>query len=261
MFMNKRISRIIRGVVFVIALAVFLFSGYKLYTIFAEYKKGEDEYKEIVEEVITQEPVVKEEEEEKVTIFKVDFAKLQEMNQETVAWIRFENPSQINYPVLHTGDNDKYLKTTFEQKRNSAGALFVDTENTGDFSDRNTIIYGHNMKNGSMFGKLREYKKYDFYKENPYFYIYTPDGVEHKYQVFAASVVEDTAINYRKQFANDQEFLDYIKDITKHSIYKTGIEVTAESKIVTLSTCTNVTDTQRFVVHGVKVEEKVIGEQ
>ena len=258
--MKKRISGILRSIAFIIALAVFVFSAYKLYTIFAEYKKGEDEYKEIVEEVIVEEPVVKEEEEEKETIFKVDFSKLKEMNGETVAWIRFENPSQINYPVLHTSDNEKYLKTTFEQKRNSAGALFVDAGNAGDFSDRNTIIYGHNMKNGSMFGKLREYKKYDFYKENPYFYVYTPDDVEHKYQVFAVAVVEDTAINYKKQFSNEQEFLNYIKDITAHSIYKTGVEVTAESKIVTLSTCTNVTDTQRFVVHGVKVEEKVIGE-
>ena len=255
--MKKGIAGIFKGIVFVIALAVFLFSAYKLFTIFMEYKKGDDEYKEIVKEAVIEEPVKEEQEE---TIFKVDFAKLQSMNKETVAWIRFENPSQINYPVLHTNNNDKYLKTTFEQKRNAAGAIFMDAQNVGNFTDRNTIIYGHNMKNGSMFGKLREYKKYDFYKENPFFYIYTPDGMEHKYQVFAAAVVEDTATNYRKQFANDQEFLEYLQSVMTHSIYKTGIEVTAESRIITLSTCTNVTDTQRFVVHGVKVEEKVIGE-
>ena len=258
--MKKKISGIIRAIVFVIALVVFLFSAYKLYTIFAEYKKGEDEYKEIVSEVIVEEKGEEEASEEEEPRFKVDFSKLLEMNKETVAWIRFEKPSQINYPVLHTSDNDKYLKSTFEQKRNSAGAIFVDAQNAGDFSDRNTIIYGHNMKNGSMFGKLREYKRYDFYKENPYFYIYTPDGMEHKYQVFAASVVEDTALNYRKQFADDQEFLEYLKNIMARSVYKTGVQVTGESKIVTLSTCTNVTDTQRFVVHGVKVEEKVMGE-
>ena len=258
--MKKKISGIIRAIVFVIALVVFLFSAYKLYTRLAEYKRGTDEYKEIVEEVIVEETVMEENKEEETTIFKVDFEKLRAMNKETVGWIRFENPSQINYPILHTDNNDKYLKTTFEQNRNSAGAIFMDAQNAADFSDRNKIIYGHNMKNDSMFGKLEEYKKYDFYKQNPYFYIYTPDGMEHKYQVFAASVVEDTALNYRKQFADDQEFLEYLKNIMARSIYKTGVEVTGESKIVTLSTCTNVTDTQRFVVHGVKVEEKVMGE-
>lgn len=258
--MKKRMGSILRGIIFVIALVVFIFSAYKIYTTLAEYKRGTDEYKEIAEEVLVEETVADENKEEETAIFKVDFEKLHAMNKETVAWIRFENPSQINYPVLHTSDNEKYLKTTFEKNRNSAGAIFMDAQNVADFSDRNTIIYGHNMKNDTMFGKLEEYKKYDFYKQNPYFYIYTPDGIEHKYQVFAAAVVEDTATNYRKQFANDQEFLEYLQSIMARSIYKSGIEVTAESRIITLSTCTNVTDTQRFVVHGVKVEEKVIGE-
>ena len=132
----------------------------------------------------------------------------------------------------------------------------MDAQNEEDFSDRNTLIYGHNMKNGSMFGKLREYKKYDFYKENPYFYIYTPDGMEIQYQVFAVAVVEANDQAYRKQFADEQDFINYVKKITEKSIYKTGVEVIEDAKIITLSTCTNVTDSQRFVVHGVKVAEK-----
>lgn len=251
---------ILSNIVLVVAIGVFLFSGYKLLGIFGEYNEGDSEYKDIQKKVINRvEPNVVDDPEAEVQ-FVVDFETLKAMNSEVVAWIRFDEPEVISYPVVKGTDNDKYLHTTFEGKKNSAGTLFVDMDNAGDFSDRNTFIYGHNMKNGSMFGQLRKYKSKDFCTENPYFYIYTPDGKEAKYQVFVVSVVKDTSDSYTKWYNSDEDFENYLSQIKSGALYKTGIEVNAQSKIVSLSTCTNVSDDERLLVHGVLVEEKMIEE-
>ena len=259
---EKRRGRrnLISNIILIVAIAVFLFSGFKLFTIIWEYDKGDSEEEAIENSVVVIETIVEEETGEEKEVFKVDFKELQSINPDVVGWIRFEQPEKINYPVVKGPDNDKYLKTTFENKKNAAGTIFMDANNTGDFSDRNTFIYGHNMKNGSMFGQLRKYKNADYCKENPYFYIYTPDGKEVKYQIFATCIVENVSESYTKTYSNDEEYLEYLKYIRSKSRYKVDVELTAASQIVSLSTCTNVTETQRLLVHGVKISETVLGE-
>lgn len=265
---GRRKSSILSNVILVIALAVFAFSAYKLISIYSEYHKGDKEYDNIVEDAIEVqtpkgEETEKEQEAQKPKVhvsLKVDFEKLQKANKDVVAWIQFDEPERINYPVVKGEDNDKYLSTTFEGKKNSSGAIFMDANNSGEFADRNTFIYGHNMKNGSMFGQLRKFKAKDYCEQNPYFYIYTPDGKEVKYQIFAVCIVEDTSRSYARFYNNDEEYLDYLKYIKSIARYDTGVEVNAESKIVSLSTCTNVSETQRLLVHGVKISETVVGE-
>lgn len=258
---GKKSKNTLSNIILAIAVMVFLFSAFKLVTIFREYNKGEKEYEEIVQTVIKEvEPTVEENTEAAEPAFTVDFAKLQEMNPETVGWIRFDEPSSISYPVVKGPDNDKYLKTTFEGKKNAAGALFVDVNNSRDFSDKNTFIYGHNMKNGTMFGQLRKFKDSSFCKANPYFYIYTPDGACAKYQIFAVAVVKDTSDTYTRTFADEQAYMDYINYVRSGALFSTDVEVGADSKIVSLSTCTNVRDDERLVVHGVLVDTGVTGE-
>ena len=250
---HHRGGRLISNVILVIAIGVFLFSGYKLYEIYAEYNKGVTEY-EGIQEIVIQEK--EPENADEAPSFVVDFETLKGINSDTVAWIRFDEPSQISYPVVKGLDNSKYLKTTFEGNKNAAGAIFVDVVNSGDFTDRNTFIYGHNMKNGSMFGQLRKYKTKDFCDANSYFYIYTPDGEESVYQVFAVSIVKDTSRSYQRYYANDDDFLDYISYVRQGALYSTEVEVLAEDRIVSLSTCTNVRDDERLLVQGVKVSDK-----
>ena len=262
---KSRKRNMISNIVLGIAVAIFIFSAYKLISIYSEYHKGEKEYNNIVEDAIEIQTPESEEKENvqkpKIhTSLKVDFAKLQKTNKDMVAWIQFDEPERISYPIVKGEDNDKYLTTTFEGKKNSAGAIFMDVSNNGDFSDRNTFIYGHNMKNGSMFGQLRKFKAKNYYEQNPYFYIYTPDGKEVKYQIFAVCIVEDTSRSYTRYYDNDEQYLDYLKYVKSIARYDTGVEVTAESKIVSLSTCTNVSETQRLLVHGVKIGETVVGE-
>lgn len=265
---RKRKGSVLSSVILVVAVAVFIFSAYKLISIYSEYHKGDREYENIVEDAIEiQMPQGEEteqaEEEQKPKVhasLKVDFEKLKKTNKDIVAWIQFDEPERISYPVVKGADNDKYLKTTVEGKQNSAGAIFMDANNSGEFGDRNTFIYGHNMKNGSMFGQLRKFKTKDYYEQNPYFYIYTPDGKEVKYQIFAVCIVEDTSRSYTRFYNSDEEYLDYLKYIKSIARYDTGVELTTESKIISLSTCTNVSETQRLLVHGVKIGETIVGE-
>lgn len=250
--MKRKKRKIISNMILVLAIGVFLFSGYKLYGIFSEYYKGESEYENIRESVIEEQDPS----EEGRPRLVVDFDALKETNPEVVAWILFDEPSQISYPVVQSTDNDKYLHTTFEGKRNASGALFVDCENNSDFTDRNTLIYGHNMKNGSMFGRLRQYRDQAFCQANPYFYIYTPDGKEITYQVFAVSVIDAASDSYRIHYGNDEEFEDYIETVRRRSLYTTDVEVGKDSHIISLSTCTNRTEDERILVQGVKVKER-----
>lgn len=247
-------SNIVSNIILVIAIVVFAVSAYKLYGIFSEYNKGDKEYQKIQDLVINTEK----KDDTKEETFSVDFEKLLEMNSDVVGWIRFDEPSEINYPVVQGRDNEEYLKRTFEANTNKLGTLFVDVNNPGDFSGRNTFIYGHNMKNGSMFAQLLKYKDDSFYKEHPYFYIYTPDGKVRTYEIFSAGVVKDTSDSYIMDYADDAAFQSYIDYIKQQSAYPTSAEVTTASKIVSLSTCTNVRDDERFLVHGVMIKEEAV---
>ena len=220
---GKRANRkrsLVSNIILVIAVCVFAFSAYKLINIYSEYHKGDKEYDSIVEEAVekqapeedkVQEGEAEQEQKPKVhSSLKVNFDKLRKVNKDVVGWIQFDEPERINYPIVKGEDNDKYLTTTYEGKKNSSGAIFMDANNNGEFADRNTFIYGHNMKNGSMFGQLRKYKTKDYYEQNPYFYIYTPDGKEVKYQIFAVCIVEDTSKSYTRFYNSDAEYLDYL---------------------------------------------------
>ena len=247
-------SNIVSNIILVIAIVVFAVSAYKLYGIFSEYNKGDKEYQKIQDLVINTDK----KDDTKEETFSVDFEKLLEMNSDVVGWIRFDEPSEINYPVVQGRDNEEYLKRTFEANTNKLGTLFVDVNNPGDFSGRNTFIYGHNMKNGSMFAQLLKYKDDSFNKEHPYFYIYTPDGKVRTYEIFSAGVVKDTSDSYIMDYADDAAFQTYIDYIKQQSAYPTSAEVTTASKIVSLSTCTNVRDDERFLVHGVMIKEEAV---
>ncbi|WP_300774361.1 class B sortase [uncultured Desulfovibrio sp.] len=229
-------------------------SAFQLFRILSGYYEGRKEYDEVKELAITEE-----ESEDGDTRFTVDFNTLLGINPDTVGWIRFDpEPSQINYPLVQTTDNSTYLNKTFSANDNTVGAIFVNAYNSPDFNDRNTIIYGHRMNDSSMFHDLAKYEDQSFWEANPYFYIYTPDGREITYHIYAAGQVTETSDTYLTEFADDaayQAFLDYTKEA---SAYDTGVEVTTSNTVVTLSTCTKASDEHRMVVVGVKESEEQI---
>ncbi len=183
----------------------------------------------------------------------VEFDKLKEINEDVIAWIAFDN-LDISYPVLYSGDNGYYLRRTFNGTNNTAGSIFMEAANEPDFSDYHTILYGHNMKNGSMFGKLKKFKEQEFYEENQYFTVYTQDAA-YRFRIFSVQTVSLEDEIYTVGFGPDEEFKRFALTLQENSLYDTGVEVSGEEKIVTLSTCTY-SDELRFVVHGVCVDIK-----
>lgn len=247
---KKKKQGIISTIVLIVALCVFGFSAFQLYQIFKGYKDGDDEYGDIQKVAITKE----EPDEDGDEKYRVDFDELRKINPDVVAWIRFDQPEVINYPVVQGRDNEEYLHKTFKGYDNTVGTIFVNVGNHPDFNDRNTIIYGHYMYNGTMFNELEEYKDEAFYKENPFFYIYTPDGAELKYQIYSAGSVVDTSESYTYEFADDASFEHFIETTKSISWYDTGLIPNTEDRIVTLSTCTKENNENRTVIHGVLVE-------
>lgn len=245
---KARRKNMILNAILVAAIVVFCVSAFKLLQIGKGYKDGQSEYEKVRDVAIKNA-----DDKEK---FRVDFDELMKINDDTVGWIRFyKEPSQINYPVVQGEDNDLYLHKTFSANENTLGAIFVDAAASSDFTDKNTIIYGHRMKDGSMFRKLEEYKDKDFWKENPYFYIYTPDGKEITYKIYSVGQVLDTSDTYLTSFASDEEYQTFLDMTMKEADYDTGVKVTTDDTVVTLSTCTAASDEHRFVVRGVKEKE------
>lgn len=246
---KKKLS-IISVIIFLVAVGVFGFSLFQLTTMLKPYYSGGQEYEGVKELAIT----VDEEDE---NVFKVDFEALLAENPDTIAWLRFEEPAIINYPVVKSADNSEYLTKTFSANDNKLGAIFMDKRSNSSFTDRNTIIYGHNLKiGGEMFSQLNEYASEEFCKQYPYFYIYTPDGAARTYQVFSAAVVKDMAKNYKLMFATEEEYMNYLQLCKNTSNYQVDVSLDAASKIVSLSTCTNVNDDERFLLQGVLVSEE-----
>lgn len=244
-------------VVLVVAVCVFAFSLYQLVRTMVPYYSGGKEYDKLKNKAITVQEQTDDPGDVSGDTFKVDFDVLLQENPDTVAWIRFDEPSIISYPVVKSADNKEYLTKTFSANDNKLGAIFMDMRNQNDFSDRNTFIYGHNMKvGGEMFSQLNEYASEDFYKAHPYFYIYTPDGKTRTYEVFSAGVVKDSAEVYNLNITTDEEFEAYLAECKSTSNYVTSPGVDRNSKIVSLSTCTNVNDDERFLLQGVLIKEE-----
>ena len=178
----------------------------------------------------------------------VDFMALQGINDDIVGWLKV-GALDISYPVTQASDNDYYLHLTFELVQNAAGGIFVDYQNRPDFQDDNTIIYGHNMKDGSMFGTLKNFVQDGVYESDPYFWIYTPERI-YKYEIFNCSTVGAVSNTYTLEFGSRKEFQNYLdKALMQSQVDSSKVKVKSSDKIVTLSTCTGDEET-RFVVQG-----------
>ena len=188
-------------------------------------------------------------------LVSVELEGLQAAYPDVAGWLYFENES-ISYPVMYSGDNEKYLRTAYTGKQATAGSIFLDGEGSGDFSDLHTLIYGHNMKNLSMFGRLRYYRtEKDYYDGHKYFQIFT-GGYIYRYEIFAyGQIPADSSIYYVYGAEPDTEsFKTLIKDLKKISMQDTGIEVGPSDHIITLSTCTG-DGNVRMIVSAVRVDE------
>lgn len=236
-------------IVYIVGFVMIIIAGFNIIKILGDYSRSNDLYDDLAKNYYSQGDG-----DNWYDMARVDMAKLQEENEDIVGWIMFEN-EDINYPVLKGEDDDEYLHTTYDGKEATAGSIFMEAENTSDFQDSHTIIYGHNMRNLSMFGKLKYYNRQkDYYKDHQYFQIFTKDHI-YRYRIFAYNTVTRDSFIYKIPFGEDDDFTEFLDRIIKTSFNNDEIEVSNTDKLITLSTCSTSGENNRFVVHAIRVDE------
>ncbi len=260
---KKTFADILLTIILLTAIGVFIYAAYNLYHIYTEYKKGTDEYNQIEQMAVTNRDPDELQEEaggedqgpSLVAPMEIDFDSLKAVNDDVIGWIYVEALDGVSYPVVRGENNDTYLHMTYEKNYNFAGTIFIDYENSRDFNDCNTLVYGHNMKNGSMFGQLKKFSQDpETYKKSKYFWIFTPDK-NYRYEIISAYTTGVNSDTYTLFKGPGQEFEDYLKTIVSRSEIETNAgDLNMMDKIVTLSTCTGNQST-RFVVQGKRIDE------
>lgn len=247
---NKQLIPYIFAII--ILLFIIIFSTIQLIGIFSEYYAGDSEYKELSERYISKETESNDKDKvEDIERLFIDFPALSNANSDLIGWIHFEN-IDISYPIVQTDNNDYYINHTFGKEENNAGAIFLDYRNHASFNDRNTYLYGHNMKNNTMFGLILNYVDKEYYEDNPYFWVYTPEA-RYKYEIFTVFEEDSSGPAYQISFENDIEFGEFLNLIDKRKYYDTGVQVSSSDNILALSTCTK---DDRFLVFGKKVDKE-----
>lgn len=179
-------------------------------------------------------------------LWKIDLAALQEVNPDVVGWIYIPG-TPVNYPVLQGENNQFYLKHTWEKKSYVVGSIFLECENSPDFTDFNTIIYGHNIQNGTMFATVTEYVDQSYADAHPYVYILNAQGVW-RYQVFAAYKAPVKSKTYGLDYTQEEARQELLDLAAESSLIETGVTPATTDRIVTLSTCTGGDYSKRYVV-------------
>lgn len=184
--------------------------------------------------------------------YKINFEELKQKNSDTIAWLKVENTS-IEFPVVKTNNNSYYLTHNFNKENNKAGWIFADYKNKFDGTDKNIIIYGHNRRDDSMFGTLKNVIKKEWYsnEENQYITLITEKEYQ-KFQVFSIYQIEAEEYYLKTDFKTT-EFSDFISILKQRSIKDFNVEISDEDEILTLSTCAN-NNKYRVVLHAVKTK-------
>lgn len=272
--MNKK-RTILKIVLLVMIIGICVSLGGLAYTYkqYSDSRKAYNELEQYVEvetkydisDVVTVEPISEpeaegdgqaEEQPQKVIDVKlqVDTSSLKEINPDYLGWILYE-PVEINYPVVRDRGDDFYEHHSFELENNRAGGIFMDYACKPNFDSFNTIIYGHNMRDGSMFGGLKKLvNDTSIIEENPYFYIFTED-YSYMYKIVCVYYAGNKAKTYDLKMdytlEDKKEYIDYIGSVgTYRDEEFFAKEVTDDLRIVTLSTCHGLNSSQRTVIHG-----------
>ena len=236
---GSRIRRTAENVIMICLALIVVLSGWKIYSIQHDYKENQSIYDDIVSQAQPDEA-------KDSFTGDIDWDALRKTNPDVVGWIYYEG-SMINYPIVQGKDNDKYLHVMFDGTYSGFGTLFVDAVTLNPFDQFNTIVYGHHMLNGSMFGDLRNLKDPEYCRDHPQFELITPEGKFHLIVCAFLNQPSDSAI-YTTNFTKEDEKQKYIDLVKSHSEYITSEEMTTEDRLVVLSTCAYEYQNARYMV-------------
>ena len=233
-------GKIIRIIILITLAAALVISGFKLITTYSRLSGEQNQIKELAEKT-----------EQGENLF--------EQNSDMICWLNIEG-TEISYPVMYTPDDPEYyLHRDFNGEYSYSGMPFLDSRCDIDKSS-NLIIYGHNMKNSTMFSQLLNYEDYDFWKKHRYINVKTADG-ERKYEIIAAyrsEIQEKSSSAFRYYSFTDtdraSEYDEYMRNIKKLALYDTGLSAEYGTQLMTLSTCSYHTENGRFAVTAMRIE-------
>lgn len=254
-------------ILIILCLAVLLFSGYKLYSIFHEYAEGENVYQNTADRYTSQRSDLLIDDPVKETVpgetegteaagepivppIYVDFDALLADNPDVVGWLYCED-TPINYPILQGPDNSKYLRRMIDGTYNTSGSIFMDYRCPSDLSASNTIIYGHNMKNDAMFGILPDYSDQSFFDQHPVMWLLTP---EENYRIdLVAGYLTDANDSIYDYIYDQDEIAATLSEAIASSTFVSPVTDIDTSRVITLSTCSYEYSDARYLLLGVLV--------
>lgn len=254
-------------IILVISISGSIAAGKKLFQAMNEYEEGKEIYERISEiahfptptvpdiftnpeitEIAPASETAETSHPEESKSSPIDFIRLEEISQDVKGWIRIEG-TRVDYPVMQSKDNDFYLSRAVNGTWNKVGTPFMDFRNSGDFSDRLTVIYGHYMGDGSMFTDIHSYKSQKFYEEHPYIDLYTPDN---SFRILpVAGVYQNVEYwDFTFDYESDEAFLHQIDVWKALSTFKSDTEYSAKDRFVVLTLCTYDVENSRFLLVG-----------
>lgn len=248
---TKKSRSVVTWVIAVIAICILGFCAYKVIVQLLDYHNSNQMYEKIRSEAVTDNDgdLLSDAEEDVDTtdLIGIDWEAVKDEN--VVAWLQLDD---ISYPVYHDDGSLFYLRHLPDGTYATAGSIFLYGENSSDFTDQSSFIYGHNMANGTMFGKLKNYVSDEYASHR--FYLYLPDGTRHVYQFFSIATVGESSQAYTWSFADDASFENWQKWMKEMSLMNCTAEIDTTKRYVTLSTCNGASGTtKRLVICGQEV--------
>ena len=263
-----RISTVLLLVLLFVLLCAAAGAGWKLYRYYADYLKDRDLYSDLRKEVIKPEETEEKETEAEETTkayleteeylengvkkyrkklkrtsktvpISVDWNELKKINKDIIGWVYFTGLPQISYPVLQADDNEYYVHRTYDLSSDTskAGCIFMDYRMADDFSSPYSIIYGHNVRDGSMLSDLAKLKDQTLYDEEPYFWILTPEG-NYRYQIFSIFQCHRSADVFQRSFDSwGEDFSKWQNELKLRNSMQGDVELKEDGHVIAFSTC------------------------
>lgn len=238
---NNKKMKILRISTYILLFLIFVYSGSRIYV-----WNNENNKTKIIQENLKDITKLQKSNNE------INFEELKSQNSDTVFYLKVNN-TNISYPIVKYSDNNYYLNHSFDKSKNSAGWLFADYKNKLDGTDKNIVVYGHNRRDGSMFGTLKNILNKEWYDNTDNMdIVYMDISGEHIYKVFSIYKIEKEDYYITTQFNNDSEYKKFLTTIKSRSIKDFNVEISETDSILTLSTCAN-NNKYRVVLHAKRI--------
>lgn len=248
---ENRVGEQIRTAAVVLLFLVFACSGFQLLGYYLEYREQDELYEAAADTYsrrLARAEGAPEERKRSECPIAVDFAALLAENEDIVGWLYCED-TNINYPVVQGEDNEYYLNHSYDGEAGRAGTIFVDADNDARFGDSNTILYGHHMKDGSMFAHLSDWAEQEYFEAHPVMWLLTPEQ-DYRVELLGGYLIPGTSGSYTIFTGACPEFDEYLKKAAAAFDVPTEAEMPGDGRYIMLSTCEYVYKDARYVLHG-----------